>query len=446
MIALPRSRSWRTAVITSLAVSAAIPLVAFALLFPLTVNMPTWDQWDMVPAWQAHFAGRSPWPLILLPQHGHLWLIPRAIFFLLGLLTHWNVRVEVVVAYLFAAATLAVFIRMLREWDPRLLVLAAPFAAVVFSFDEYEDLLTGAGLGQHLSNLSAILAIFWLTRRDPSRNRLGLAFVCAVISTLSWGAGAAVWPVGFAAILTLPPPKMRRAVVWAACAALPLFLVHYAAMTDVKPTIWSNVLPDFLILSGDPYSVSVPPAESTAFTLGIAVGTAFLALSVFGYLRAPASRELLRVWSVVALMGFTAAGSIAFARSDFDVVVLVRSHYATAVFFAGLGVMGLAVGGLLEAIDRKSGALRFAAALGVGLVCLLAVGESVVASARWYPVLKSWSVTVKSNSAKIMAGTATDEEIAASHYQTPEKVRERVEVLRRYHLAAFAEPRAIEAR
>ena len=83
----------------SLAVAVAIPLVSFACLFPLVENMPTWDQWHLIGLWSAYYEGRPVLPLLLAPYNGHLNLLPRLIFFGMGVLSHWDVRLDIIASY-----------------------------------------------------------------------------------------------------------------------------------------------------------------------------------------------------------------------------------------------------------------------------------------------------------------------------------------------------------
>ena len=109
------STAWRFVGVVSMSLAVVIPAAAFALLFRWTVNMPTWDQWSIVPVWEAYFTGYRVWPLILAPYNGHFNVIPRAIFFLVGRMTSWNLRVEVAGAYLVSATTLFLLVTMLRQ-------------------------------------------------------------------------------------------------------------------------------------------------------------------------------------------------------------------------------------------------------------------------------------------------------------------------------------------
>src|SRR5574338_545492 len=69
----------------SLALAAVAPIIAFAVLFPLVENMPRWDSWHLIPLWDAYYGGRDFVPYRLEPDNGHLNLLPRVIFFGLGL-------------------------------------------------------------------------------------------------------------------------------------------------------------------------------------------------------------------------------------------------------------------------------------------------------------------------------------------------------------------------
>src|SRR5579862_818832 len=105
----------RTLTRASLALAAAIPVLQFALLFPLTSEMPTWDQWNVIPVWRAHFAHQPVLPLLFRPYNGHFNVVPRLFFFGMGLLTHWNLKVEVISSYLALAGVLAILVFLLRE-------------------------------------------------------------------------------------------------------------------------------------------------------------------------------------------------------------------------------------------------------------------------------------------------------------------------------------------
>src|SRR6185503_17594186 len=113
----------------ALLAAALVPLASFAAIFPLVTAMPTWDQWSMGPVWTAHYAGQPVLPLLLAPYNGHSNVLPRMVFYGMGVLSGWDLRLEVVASYLAGGLTLSLLLLMARR-DPRLLRwLAIPCAA-----------------------------------------------------------------------------------------------------------------------------------------------------------------------------------------------------------------------------------------------------------------------------------------------------------------------------
>src|SRR6185503_1575358 len=142
----------------SLAGALLVPIASFLCTFPLVGNMPTWDQWALVPMWAAHERGQPVLGRLLEPYNGHLIVLPRLYFFGLGLLTHWNVRAEMVGDYLVATATLVLLLWLLRRDDRRCLVLAFPVACLSFSLLQYENFMTGFAMCELLTQLMVTVA------------------------------------------------------------------------------------------------------------------------------------------------------------------------------------------------------------------------------------------------------------------------------------------------
>jgi len=69
----------RAIAVVSLTIAAAIPLLQFALLFPMTLGIPSWDQWSEIEVWAAHYEHRPVLPLLLKPYNGHYNVLPALI-------------------------------------------------------------------------------------------------------------------------------------------------------------------------------------------------------------------------------------------------------------------------------------------------------------------------------------------------------------------------------
>ncbi len=425
-------RGWNIAGLFSLAVAAAIPLVQFALLFPMTLDIPSWDQWSEVEVWAAHYEHLPVLPLLLKPYNGHYNVVPRMIFYVLGVLTHWNVKVEVLASYAVCAGTLALLIAMLRETEPRLLILAAPLSAYVFSIVEFECFLSGYSFGQNFSILASVLAVFLLTRRDPSRNLFWLALLSALVAAFSFGAANAIWVVGLFAIATAGGRRLGKLAVWAAVGLGTLLFARGASQTAGMYVEWNTVVPFFFALLGRPYGVAPKPSFQLAAGLGFGVLLLFGYCVLWAVRREEARRDSFRRWISLGLLSLGAAALVAMARSIAGPQQALGSHYVASTSFLGIATLVLVSMRLDLGLGRRP--LRL---LAIGLAASFSLAASVIPSVRWLPILRGNTIVRRRNAADLTAGTISDAQIRRSIYPEPEEVRKDMPILRKYRLAMF---------
>lgn len=424
----------RSLALFSLAVALAIPLLSFVCLFPLVENMPTWDQWHLIELWSAHFEGRPVLPLLLKPYNGHLNLLPRLIFFGMGLVSNWDVRVDIIASYLAACGTLTLLLLLLARRGKDGLLLAAPVSAQVFSFLQYENFLSGYPFGQNLSQLLSTLVVYLLT--FPSRGRVAFlgAAAAAAGATFSWGAGLATWYVGLVALLLRPAGSRRRLGVWLTLTMLVTIGVKAGVGGSFGPIAWKQVLPFFLALLGQAWT----PLASPSVRLTVYLGTASLLL--FAALAGWAVRRLwpgALPWLLLGLSAFASAGLISLGRSGAGLQQALASHYVTATY--PLAVVCIVLLFSLFQAAAEHGRYK---AVWRGLVLAVVavpVFQSVAVSAEMLPVLRGWGDIIHRNSRAIARGTATDEAIRTSHHPDPKLVRWGVEVMRANQLSWFHE-------
>src|SRR5438132_10662621 len=80
---------------------AAPPLLIGFLILRDGVDTPFWDEWDgTAPIFEKMAAGTLGLADFFAQHNEHRILFPRLIFFVLGRLTHWNVRAELWVIWL----------------------------------------------------------------------------------------------------------------------------------------------------------------------------------------------------------------------------------------------------------------------------------------------------------------------------------------------------------
>lgn len=420
---------WRIGLGTSLTIAGLIALVTFGVIFPLVEKIPKWDQWSMVEVFEAHYAGKPALPLLLKPYNGHLNVLPRVFFFGLGLLTHWNVRAEVVASFVVAFGTAILLLLMLRDTDPSMLVLAAPVVAYVFSLAQFENFMSGYPFGQNLSQAASTAAVFLLTRPALRAAHISLALVAALVAAFSWGPGLAALGVGIALLVARSWPRWRWPVAWTAGTGTAVFLVGRSVHRAI---VWP-VVPEFLLrLLAPVFSPTIfLTVEEARFWSWLTVSIVALALAI-GWRLIP-HLDFLR-WAGLAATALGAAFLIALGRADATPVQALASHYATATYPLAVAALALVARSLvLPRGDR----LRPARALLLAALLLLPLAQLAKVALRTLPELRAWHGVNADTSAKLRAGTITDDEIHRTLHPDAALVRWGTTVLRAHRLAGF---------
>lgn len=431
---------YRIACWISLAVAAVWIAAVTVALFPLVPDFPIWDQWHLVPQWQAWFAGEPVLPHLLAPYNGHLNLLPRWVFFGLGIATHWDVRAEVVAGYLVAALTTLLLVHLLAAGDRRRLLLAAPVAFAVFHLAQFEVFLSGYHLGQHLCQ-AALAGMLVLLFRDELRfpTLLG-AVACAAAATFSWGSGVLAWPLGGLILVVRRRRIDLPVVLWGGVAAAVLGLV---AHTGTPPTVIWRVVPRFAVsLLGRELSPLPFPRSAATLSAGYIGLTLFVLLVVLALVRQRASPPFWRAVAV-ALSGIAAAVIIALGRAGAGLgpALSVVSHYATATAPFGIGLVALVTDALLDWQDRGAALPRRARALPalvLGLALTAVAGQSVWVAVHVVPEISQWMRAGQEAFGRFLLGQLTDEEVARYLHPSPPLVREGVALLREHGWGPFA--------
>ena len=444
-----REHGWAVAVAASLLVAAAIPVACFLVLWPLTTAMPTWDQWNLVEAWQAHSQQRPVLPLLLGHYNGHYAWIPRLLFFGVGLLTAWNVKVEVLLSYLAALATLLLVLRMMWETRPRILVLAAPLSACVFSLAQFENFLSGYPLGEMLGQLFATATILLLSRPRTSHRAFAGALACGVAATLSYGTEIVVWPVGL--LLLLAAWRERhiklRLAFWLAASVGGFAMVRSAAASMGASILWAPLVPFWLAMTGTPLSMSPAPRPAVVMAQGVFLLAAFAALTVPRLAASwrpagPVRMDPLRIdpvlwrWGAYGLLTVGSGFLVAAGRGYAGIQQALASHYVTLAWPLVVAVLVLALdSGLRAAADRPARMRRVAWATALAAGALIA--QTAWISVQLLPILRTSAQIIARNNLRLVNGTATDAEIHQTHHPDAAYVRAGLQTLRDLRLAWF---------
>ena len=423
----------------SLALAIVVAVAMVLQLFPLTGHMPRWDQWTIVPIFEAHYSGRPVLPLLLAQYNGHYNCLPRFLMYRMGVLSRWDTRLEVLVGFCWAACALGVFLRMLWESSPRLLILAAPFAAWVFSVLQFPNFMNGFGMGQLLATFAAILALYLLTDPEAGRWRFGLALLCAAAAFLSHGAGLALAPAGLVGLLVGRRRKWVRIGAWSLMTAFAAGLGLLGGRHTHLVVEWRRVPAFALVLVGRPFTSELAPSPARTAVLGALVIVVLGAVIGWTFWRdRAAKRDLLVRWGCVALMTLGVAGLVATRHTEAPLDLALSPHYVTSTYPLGLALLVLIVDRLQASASAVTGGRRWLLSLAVLACCVAPLAQQAVAAYRVVPTLRYWHVLGEQMSRRVALGTATDQEIRQTVHTEPDDVRLAVAFLRSRRLAWFA--------
>jgi hypothetical protein len=331
---MKRSMNWRALGIAGLVCLPAFVLVV--LLAKYAVNVPFWDQWELVALFEKWHAGTLGFADFFAQHNEHRVLFPRLIMFGLAVATGWNTLYEVAMNVVLAALTFWFLWQILRATFTTVrmkIIAAAAVSAVVFSPLQFENWMWGWQIQWFLNVLGLVVAVWALsTWRAKPWARFAVAAIAATVATYSLASGFFVWLV--CVPLMWFAKDLRRLIGWWALAAAIVIGSHYIGYVDpsyhpsklifLKEPL--NFIMYFLVYAGRPLIVD--------FLLSIPIFVTYAAVYasalVYTFKKHKALLTgVLLPWLSLGLYGLFAAGSTSISRLGFGVEQAYSSRYST---------------------------------------------------------------------------------------------------------------------
>lgn len=375
---------------------AGVPFVLLVgLVAHYSVNVPFWDQWELVPLLQKYQHGTLGIGDLFAQHNEHRLFFPRIIMIALAQLTHWDVRAEMLVSLLLAGLGFALIIGLLQRTiaRPGLRLLAAGLLTLlVFSPIQQENWLWGWQVQWYLNTFGLLLAVWALTTwQRPVWLRVVVAALGATIATYSLASGMFVWIVCLPMFFIVK--ELRRwSALWIAAGALCIG-AYYAHFSDPNthpsigffvhhPTLFVHY---WLIYIGHPLAAQIwlAPFAGLLVIAGVLVGVLYMG-------RLGREKWLLMLpWFVLAGYAFFADLSTTYSRLEYGVSQAYSNRYVTLAQFATMVLVVLVCVVWERAAGRRSrrqiciarAAMAVAAVLGVSLLSTWMVGAVQTRSA-----------------------------------------------------------------
>ena len=367
-------------------IAAGVPFAFLVyLLQRYAVDVPAWDDWEMVPIIARAHTGQSFLQDILQQQQEARTVIPKLLVVLFAGFGHWHLTYEMALSVFFSTATAAGIYFLLRQsvLGPRATAVGLFLTALlIFAPTYYEVWLTG-------SDFSSFLPAFWLVAAlVVAGTKLSIIkkFICCAIFSIagsfSLANGLLLWAITFPLLLlTDEVPRWKRwllfwIVTCALCVAayfwdyqkprnLPLFA------PDVSPFDYFQYV--FIFLG----SALVCTGKDAPITMAAILGASGLVLFC-GALSLAFSRrknrEFLRRTRPWFALGFYAIGSAclaAFGRVGYGTTQALQSRYGPFALYLFVALIGLAIVIHAESAPRRNPLAR---PIWISALALLALG------------------------------------------------------------------------
>jgi len=413
-----------------------IPITMIGIyIFLLGVNIPFWDQWEVVPLLMKKQQGVLSFADLFAQHNEHRPFFPRLIWLTLSGFTHYNVNVELWINLLIAVGTF-VFVagRVMKTWD-RLGISTPPLmiplmSLLVFNLGQRESWLQGFQTVMFLGVACVIVGIFILAE-NASWSSFFVAIVLGIIANYSMANGLLYWPIGLIVLFITTSKELRliRIALWVICGGLciGLFLSGWTSGGHLNfDYVFSHILEWFIWLLNF-LGAPLMTLWYVAWIFGsISIG---LYILIIGHvIRTDQWRPLIPYFAIVLFILFTAL-TISFGRMEMGMPQSVVPRYLTMSVWYWVSLLAL-----LPLLNMKSlYQYLLYSLLTISLVFLMIGGGwrgYVSLHQRMLPAYQA-----------ARSGQTISEDVLAKIFPSPKDIRAQIDFLRENKLSAWSEIR-----
>lgn len=315
------------------------PIILTYLVTTRSVNVPFWDQWELVPIiknmQEGHFYLHDFWQ-----QHNeHRLLFPRLIMMGAAVFTDWNLRYEVVINIILGLTSFGVLLSLFFRTNQLLrqkasLVVGIILSMIWFSPVQQENWLWGWQIQWFVSVLGLVMVLYALM--DAVEDKLTwpkVLFLASggVIAQYSLGNGMLIWPLVIATLIYLRI-EVKKIVVLAGTAVLTTGLYYFGYHSPPNTPSKLEVIHHpvafvkyIFIYMGRPLSF-LPKITPI---LGVLVVGLFVALTVWLFLKHKKRFEVALPWIALGCYGLLSGLITASSRINLGVGQAYSSRYTT---------------------------------------------------------------------------------------------------------------------
>ena len=424
---------------------SAIPFgVLVVLIRRYYVDVPVWDQWELVPLLQKSYAGSLSFGDLWAQHNEHRLFFPQIIMVGLARISSWSVGYELALNVVLAVGVLAVLAFQLRavmkafSFHTYVLFLLPVIALQTFSLQQYENWLWGWQIQIFLNVFAAVAGLALLARPYIRWKHFILACLCGIVAFYSFANGIVYWPVGGILLLVAHPMPTRqiRLARWVwlavACAAIGFYLAGYRSPSGQAP--WLIVIDQPLAYFR--YVVTYLGAPVFSFDQIWASYAGLVSLGVFGclawsaYRLPPATRRPLLPLFALGLYAIGSAVITGLGRATIGNEQALSSRYVTlSSFLVLVDILLLVFTRRFPLVPRWFGTwVAPSAAAGLLVLVVLSSVQALTRFSDRHAYLLPARAALLSSS---------NDELLSRLYPDPAIVRQRRAFLQTQHLSVF---------
>lgn len=420
------------------------PLLLAAMVAAWGVDLPYFDQWELIPRFQIWLEeGRFPWRELWNFHNEHRLLVPELIMLGVGRLTGWNILVELGINLLLAGLLFFVLARQLRELvgaDGRFSPALPVLSLLIFSPSQWGNWSWGWQIQIFLAVLLVAVAVYLLSRPSASWPAFTLATLAAMTAPFSFANGLLLFPLALPLVLWRKEARFPRTLLWLLAGATVYHLYGIDKLSPRFRALSAGSFADRLFAQVDYFlHYLAGPVLAAEKTLPLVVYglvplslLGLLAALVFGW-RVPARRGEMLPWLTLAMFGLASAAMTAYGRFDFGSAQALSSRYFTIANFYWLGLFGLALIVAKELFPRRLPRPVVLVAAGLAL-CFLANAALGARQFRSDSLHRRWLRAALLGQVEL---NPTIDLPAILPYPDRQAVVERIETMRRLKLSVF---------
>jgi hypothetical protein len=348
------------------------PLVLLSLIAAHAVNVPRWDEWDLLPFVLALRDGTVGLADFWAQHNEHRLTAVKLLLAPLVLATDFDVRAMMytgfclqLLAFVFLWRTL---VTTLEARDQALgTALAFVIALLMFSPAQDQNWLWGlTSMQWHLCNLTGAAAVYLLARRPRPRFALAGCFLLTCAGMTAVASGIVLWGmvlvvIAMEAIAARTRPPWPVLAGWAAGALVLAFYFAGFRTTAVAPNVWSFLHHPRAFFGFVRVYLGWPLVQGDNLRLAAAFGMAGLvglAAAAYAVLVRRFLAERLLPWLGLSTYALLVALATAVGRVQLGVVVATANRYSTGALLFWIGLLVVAALAVRQALENARGRRR----------------------------------------------------------------------------------------